>query len=332
MKKVVLKILLFPLALSAAPLDTNYFTFYKNEIITRAYISTDIFTLKQVNQNDKTAIFKPNQSLSSGVGIAYRWLVLSFGMTMADLTNNQIYGKSKETNFGLSATVNKSNFNFSIQNYKGFFIDNYSELGLKVNPKGLIPNLPNLSMNTIQVNYSYFFNGTKFSISPYIIGNTISTKTCGSFILSANILHYSLKNDSSFLSGISRFQSDQQIKSLTSIAPYISLGYGQNIIISKNLSAILVLNGGLGIEKQDYITKLNDALNYTTGSFRLDGFAGIMYNTPNYFISLTTNAIFVKHELIKSSFETQGNRFMFNFGYRFKPKSRLVWVGNKIGL
>lgn len=331
-KKIVLSILLTPALIHANVLDSNFFKLYQNDVIIGLYSSTDVFTLRQINQNENTFIFKPNQNLSVGFGFAYRWLVLGLGMTVADMTDNQKYGKSKRFSLGIGATIDKSTLYLNIQNFNGFYIKNYEDLGLSVNSMGQIPNLPNMYMTIINLNYSYFFNGLKFSTTPYTTGNSYMTKTCGSFILSSNLTHFTLKNDSSFVSFIPTIKDDNQIKSIVSIAPYISAGYGQNICISKNLSLILILNAGLGIEKKDYVTNSNKNYSNHLPSARIDGFAGIMYNKTNFFISMTTEPSFINHELVKSNFETNMNRLTINFGYRIKQKGRLNWIGNKIGL
>lgn len=331
-KKGLLILCILPGSLLAVPLDSNYFTFYKNDVILGLYSSTDLFTLKQINQNERTVIFKPNQYLSGGLGLAYRWLAVYIGIDYADLTESRIYGKSTVLSLAVGATINKTSLRFSLQNYSGFYLENYSELGLNMNPNGLIPNLPNMNMNTINLGYAYYFNGDKFSIAPYTTGNSVMTKNCGSFILSANLAYYSLKNDSSFVSSASKFQAEQRIKSLISIAPYISAGYGQNFILSKDISVILIANAGIGSEKMEYKTITDDVFTSTNSSFRLDGFGGILYNKPNFFFSLTSEFSFIEHRVILSSFETNMNRLTLNFGYRIKTKSRMKWIGNKIGL
>ena len=267
-----------------------------------------------------------------GLGIAYRWLVISLGLNVADLTDNQIYGKSKRFNFGLGATINKSNFSFKLLNFKGFYIQNYEELGLKISPSGLVPNLPNMSMNLVNLNYSYIVNGNKFSIVPYTTGNTVMTKSCGSPILSISLSHYALRNDSAFAPSLSKFQREQEIKSLTSFTPYLSLGYGQNFRLSNEFSLIMIGNAGLGFEKQDYKTNLTNDFSNTSSSYRLDGFGGILYNRSSYFLSLTSEFSILNHNLVKSKFESISNRLTLNMGYRIKSKSRVKWIGNKIDL
>ncbi len=314
------------------PLDTSYYRFYSGDLIMRTYSSTDIFSIRQINQNDKTAIFKPNQSLSAGLGISYRWLVLSFGLTVADLTDNKIYGKSNESLFGLSASVGKHYLSVYLQEYKGFYIENYNELGIRQPSSGAFPNLPNLTMSNAILSYQYFVSGNRFSIAPYTTGNVVAIKSSGSLILGAAITRYSLKNDSAFVKDVTRFRNDFQINSLQSFAPFIMVGYGFNFVLTDDLAAILIANIGGGIERQNYMNKNSEDLIEINPSYRFEGFGGIMYNRTRYFFSLTSNVIMMRHQLVSSSFETTNNKIMLNFGYRLQFKKRPIWIGNKIGL
>ncbi len=158
------------------------------------------------------------------------------------------------------------------------------------------------------------------------------TRNCGSFILSTNLAYYMLRNDSSFVPTASKYLSEQRVKSLTSISPYFSAGYGQNIVLTDNLSVILIVHGGIGAEKQEYTSSSLDEYRSTNVSYRFDGFGGILFNKPNYFISLTSELTLIDHRLIRSSFVTNTNRLTLNFGYRINMKSRIKWIGNKIGL
>jgi hypothetical protein len=148
-------------------LDSNYFNFYTNDIVLRTYTGTDMFYIKQVNASNKVVLFKPNQSLFIGLGVSYKWLVIGFSVTAADLNNQDVYGASNRTDLGIGASISKHYANVKYINFKGFYISNYEELGLRTSKTGLIPNLPNLRLELLVAEYNYYTNGNRFAYSPY---------------------------------------------------------------------------------------------------------------------------------------------------------------------
>ncbi len=317
--------------LIASPIDTNYFYNYKNDVVVRGIISSDGFFIKQVNTNSKTIILKPNQNSSTGIGFSYKWLVFSFRTTTADLTDNKVYGKSNEAFLAFSGYFSKHNFKLDAQTYRGFYIENFKDLGLTMR-NGQIPNLPNLTHSSLMLNYSYLTNGKKFSVAPYLIGNRMMKRSVGSPIFEIALSYYRLHSDSSLSGGSSQISTDQQINSLSSLTPYLSVGYGQNIKIFNNFHGLATLTGGVGIEKQVYSTTRNIETSYTNASLKLELMLGLIYNHEDFFISTLLNSLAIRHYLKNSELESNDSRFSLTFGYRFKLKNEIKWIGNKIGL
>jgi hypothetical protein len=323
---------LWTIHLNANPIDTNYFDIYKNDIIIRLFTSSDAFQIKQFNDQANSLVLKPNQNQAFGLGFSYRWLVFSFRTTVLDLTENSIYGKSSESNLALACFLNKHNFRLNAQIYKGFYIDNFEELGLKKGSTGQYPNMPNLSHSSFLLNYTYLTNGNKFSMSPFIIGNRDMKKTVGSVIFDLTVSLYRFQNDSIIGNGTSSIKLDQRVRSLTALAPYISAGYGQNIRITKHLNAMGLLTLGLGYEKQVYEITSGNKIEHSHGTLKLDAMLALSYCQPRYFISAIIVYQGMNHRLEKSNIETSEGRLMLTFGYRFKLKNEIKWIGNKIGL
>jgi hypothetical protein len=157
-------------------------------------------------------------------------------------------------------------------------------------------------------------------------------KNAGSLVLSASFSYYNLSNDSSFTPNVNRFSNEEQLKKLTSYAPYLSVGYGYNFVLGNNFNVIIIPKIGLGMERQEYLNKINELKYLSNLSLKIDGFTGLMWNTRNYFISMTGNGQLLSHNLRIVSFETFDANFLFTFGYRIQPKSSIKWIGNKIGL
>lgn len=283
-----------------------------------------------VGQNFEYDI-RPNVSTLARISINYKFLSFSFTYPPKIIPGNDddaLKGKTKGFGLGLNLNFNKWIQELQYSKVKGFYLENSDEY---VSPwiQGTTPYIqfPDLKVISFRGATSYKFN-SNYSLKAISTQTEIQLKSAGSFIPSLIYSYYIIDNQSN-----SAAQKTSQKSN--SFEALINIGYYYTFVLHKNWYTSLGVSQSAGLNYTSLLTRLPQAnvkTNYTTGVVRINGKAGIGYNSKRYFGGIELNAFkaYRNEDSPTVTLATTNTAFQIFFGYRFKPPKSVQNIMNEI--
>lgn len=145
--------------------------------------------------------YAPNGNVKFGGGFFYEWL--GFALTFQLPSSSESIKRQGETSsFDTQINLYSKMFTLDLfqQNYKGFYIANYQNLGTIYDPSSdIAPQRPDISTRNLGLNFSYFFNSDKYSARAAYMLNEKQMRNGGSFIAGAHVTAARVRGDSAIL-------------------------------------------------------------------------------------------------------------------------------------
>jgi hypothetical protein len=262
----------------------------------------------------------------TGIGLAYDKISFFAGFKTPGEVEQQLRkGKTRFSQFNLAITGIKLRIEASAKFYRGFYENNSANYIPGFNDSTSYFQSPDMKNNSFKVKAFYFLNNKKrFSYGAAYVNNVRQLKSAGSFLVSANVYTYSLKNDSTFIpSYINQYYlpwDDLNVFKATGIS--IGAGYTHTFTIFKRVFLNLLLS--FGIEQQHLVFETADGINkydkWKTALSAYDVRTSLGYNSKKFFLSFQTiidgNAYETPQLEVANSFINA----VFIIGYRFGVK------------
>lgn len=266
-------------------------------------------------ENDgNEADYYPNNRSGIGFGYANKKLVLDIAFNIKE--KDKI--KTERFDFqGSFLAKQRHIFDFFIQNYKGFNVEN--------NVGEDFVFRKDIRSFSIGSNYLYLFNYENFSMSTLKSGSMLNHKTSTTFGLGGFIIYNDIKGDTSILpdSLLPYFNEQAQIEDMNSIAGGILASFSTLFALPSNFFASISINPGIGLEYKDIETKIQDFTPKNPVIYKLGLFVAFGYNAENYYINLNFGRDYYSSDL------EYNNNGRFNltkaklvFGYNFWKKNK----------
>ena len=260
------------------------------------------FPTLEYESDDKTYSFKPNKPLSIASSFSWRNSSFSFAQDI-NSTKDKNMGKSKIIDFQFNNYGKKYYLNFAFQQYKGF--------SLPTETSTAYLHFDQLAINIYSANFTYVFNGDKYSIGAAFNRNEQQIKSAGSLLIGGVIFFSSLKNPPIFTEEI----NDYNKKNL-SFGP--NIGYTYNFVIWRNFLFSPSFTIGLnGIVDKNMDTK-NTRLLFNT---HLAAKFSIIYQHQNWGIGFTSSIqSFYLNKVAQYDTQITNAHVMFSVNRRFSFK------------
>lgn len=210
MKVKLIIFLLTTVCISAQKIDSAYIQAYTKKMAVTGFVSTNTLQLTQNGQ-----AFIPNYPINAGFGLAIKNTMINFAFaqSLSPLKSSK-YGKSTITDLQIHRYDRKFLIDFYYQRYKGF----YSE------KDNLINLYPELTVKQIGADFTYLFNGNKFSAKAAFEQSEKQLQSSGSFVIGAGFDWQKLTPDEKQLADSESSQNLQL---------GINSGYAYNWVINK---------------------------------------------------------------------------------------------------
>lgn len=239
-------------------INPKYIVSYKYLLTSRFYLLNESigFQVKPKGA-EKGILFKPNIHTKVGLAGFYKWF--GFGLAIRSPfyeRNEDIKGKSKIIDLRINAYGKAIAAEISIQDYKGFYIDNPDEIYDSWSVGDKYPKRPDIRISSKSAIIYYIFNYKKHSIRAAYLQNARQLKSSGSLMLMPAVLLLKLSADSCIipLSYIDKYNIDpsEQIRSGNFQLFGVSLGYSYTLVMLKNFYINASFLPGCFLQKYKY--------------------------------------------------------------------------------
>lgn len=311
-------------------IDSSYIEDFSDKLVVRQFIKQKFNKINiEDNKENKSITLKPNQRVSLGGGINYKWLGIDLAFKIPQNKDSESrFGKTSA--FDIQANVYLRQFTIDLLylNYKGYYIDNSSEYDKSSGEKILYEGL---TSGIIGIDFNYLFNHTKFSYRAAYLQNERQKKSAGSFVLGIFINSNSIKSDSSIIP--QNFWNEFNEEALITNARFLQLGsqfgYAHTFVIKK-LYLTLAFSLGLGYQKSNLRSIYNNESSiYHSLSIKARSRLAIGYNGDRLnfgFQNITDDFLLGNSE--KTTIDYTVGSFRFFVAYRFKAPQFLEKIGN----
>ncbi len=229
-------LLLFPINILRAQVDTSYVVKFKRELALQAYLSKKYTSLSyqfpsEYNEHE----YMPNSRTRLGVGVMWKAFALYLGYGFKFL-NDADKGNTKSLDLQLHYYGRRFLIDFFGQNYQGFYME-YPE------KSGNYVLRPDLKIFQYGVVGQYVFNGNKFSYTAAFNQDEWQKRSAGSFHLGLGLYYSLMMADSSYLLG-GTIVNHQELRSVL-VGP--NLGYAYTFVIGRRFFITPSLTVGLHV-------------------------------------------------------------------------------------
>jgi hypothetical protein len=220
-------------------INPEYIVDYKNLLTSRFYLLNESIGFQVKPEGAKNGVFfKPNIHTKVGLAGFYKWFGLGLAVRSPFYKRDEdIKGKSKIIDLRINAYGKAIAAEISIQDYKGFYIDNPDEVYDEWLPGGEYPKRPDMRISSTSAIFYYIFNYKKHSIRAAYIQNERQLKSSGSLMLMPAVLFLKLSADSCIIpkAYIDKYNIDpsEQIKSGNFKLFGMSAGYSYTLVMLK---------------------------------------------------------------------------------------------------
>ena len=319
--------------------DTSYYACYKSKLVITLPLSTRFINFELKDGISANSLkFQPNNQYDFGLCINSKFASFLMNTGVALFTNDEgIKGKTKYSDYQFNIYGKKSTVDFSLQTYKGFYVENsgkYSDFNNS--QKQLYEVRPDVAVYALSFNHYYLFNNKKFSYRSSFAFTEHQKKSAGSLLCGGYLSLFGIKADSALVSKsfAQYFTTNSNVTSASIFNFGYNVGYIYTLVIKKKLRITLSLVQGIGTNKTTIMREdaskeesdfkfsskqnLRMALGYDNGVF----FYGVMgmYDFYNF------------DDKTKSTLDYSYGKFRTFVGYRFSSEKRERKLLRKLNL
>jgi hypothetical protein len=255
-------------------------------------LNISVFTFKNANDmtlSGRTTLnYKPNDYAGIGFGLRLYWLGIAFSYAPKNI-QDKTKGNTTYTSIKLNSYGKKIGFDLYYLNYSGYYLgnsNNFPELSLPKKQEYIRSDLRTLN---IGANVYYIFNHQKYSYRSTFIQNEIQRRSAGSFMLSASMNYYQIKDDSSIIPkklNPSLFNDEARIEHGDFYNLSLMPGYGHTFVAFERLFLTISAFGGLNFQQQHYLSQSRSGERFNDNFVvipRAMARAGVGFNSKKFY-------------------------------------------------
>jgi hypothetical protein len=291
-----------------------------------------IFSTSILNADDNAKLkYRTSNPFRFGIAFDYRWFGIELGLNVPVLPSQKTRkGETKTSSFRFSVNGRRITFMAQYTNFHGFYLNNdqfiYNFLS-KLNP---LPKRPDMLSSIFQTNILYYFNHNQFS-NPAAVGQyERQIKSGGSPLAGLGVQFYELTADSSFIpkNFKEKFPNLSQIKSITGIQSYFTIGYIYSFILKKKWFLTLAASPSFTrFQSKETLFDASERLHWDLG-FRFESRLVFGHNGERLYYGAWHTGFWTNERLLSGNYLDQTMQtFRFFCGLRFKTRRSLGFLG-----
>jgi len=241
--------------------------------------------------------YNPNENLSFGFAGYHKKIGLDLAFNLPFVNNDyDKFGRTYQRDLNASMYGRKAIIDLSLQNYKGFYIENAKDLNPSWNSKhDPYPIRPDIKTFTLGGSFYFLLNPTRFSYRAAFNQDEAQKKSAGSLLVGGYMNYFNIESDSSIIPIELRSAFNERaylIKGKT-LTFGTGVGYAYTLVIRKHFFITLSAIPGIALvnfegqkENLDYFfskTKVafRSQIRLATGYNGEKFYAGFNLNTNN---------------------------------------------------
>lgn len=302
-----------------------YFDDYSNMLGLFLYAKQKYSSFSILDIESGEAInYSPNKQLNMGFGFNYKWLGIGIAFNLGFVNNDDdLYGKTKRLDWQTNIYTNKAVFDFYLQNYRGHYVENPSEVfsGWKDGDAPYIR--PDIASVSLGLSGMYVFNHKNFSYKAAFMQTAVQKKGAGSFILGASVFAKAVAGDSSVFPKGTDFDSLPPVVSHRAIYFGPKAAYAYNFIVAKHFFASVSFSMALEVGKVSNVLEDNTAYSSWNPIIHIQPRIAIGYNKPKWYAGFSA----VSDSYLEAS-NVDNNLYDFSFrsgNFRIFAGMRFSW-------
>lgn len=276
------------------------------------------FELSLIENPSNKLKFRPAQSNYAGVSLGYRWIggTLSFAVpSKAEIRD--VEGTSQYRDYRLSFYYRNWGAEASYNSFKGYLIDNSSELSSATLNGQTYYKLPDLLTRGYGINFIYVTNPERYSLPAAAEQSEIQENSAGSWLWMATFRHQSIENSGAIIPSEKQteFGTESSLRSIRMGSYAVGPGYGFNWVPGPFFVAPL-LAATAGFDAMTYDLE-NSTLEHGKLGLNLHLRIGMGVNARNFFLvgNLYADIFGIQTDTLQVSNNIQG--VTFSIGARF---------------
>jgi hypothetical protein len=273
--------------------------------------------------SNKLLSYTPNKQLNMGLGFHYKWMGIGIALNFGFINHDDnIYGDTKRIDLQTNIYMNKAVFDFYLQYYKNFYIENPKDAfsGWTGGNKPYVR--PDIGTLTMGLSGLYVFNHKHFSYKAAFVQTAIQKKNAGSFMLGGSAFLQGIVGDSSLLPMSSDFNRLPQVNAHSGFYFGVIVAYAYSFTIRKYFYISLSLLST--VEVGEIVNKFESG---TVSSawvpiIHIQPRMSVGYNRPKWYMGFS----FVRDSYFEGNKEEDDLEFSFSSGnFRLYTGMRFNW-------
>ncbi|PWT71849.1 MAG: hypothetical protein C5B59_17065 [Bacteroidetes bacterium] len=307
--------------------DSTFYQSYRDQLTARIYLSRKYNVIKLTPPYYTVPVmrYKPNTTLSIGIGGTYRSITVNVGVGISSF--NPDHAKGKTNYFDVQAHIYTRKWNFDLigQSYRGFYL---SPQGLGSGDAKTYYTRPDLGYHAGGVAMYRALNHKEFSYQAGLVQNEWQKKSVGSWLVGGNIFYGAIHADSVLVPGnVDAIYYQKGISKVHFFEVGPGIGYGYTLVIAQHLFVLAsaTLNADFRFSKELGSYQNWNRIDFTPNFiFR----AGAGYNTDKWSLSLlwVSNQVHVKGQGSDYKYLISAGNYKLIYARRFSLNKKIKKV------
>jgi hypothetical protein len=293
--------------------DTNYVYKYPHRFIINPSftIKNSNITVKDINNQGTTLVFKPNSPMKMGLVFAYKWARLSMGFKIPSYLNNKGNTETFMLNLTLQTRVQNWGGDAYVIHNKGFYLSNPQSVISTWSDRQAYPFYNTMQMLELGA-FTYVIFSDRLSLKSALQQNERQKTNAGGIAFQMGIKYTGLLTDPSFIPAAQKrfYLPLNETMKVGIMQMSFSPGYAYTFVY-KYIFATSVANVGLGFQTVSYESGISKGvLLDLTPKYKLQQIIG--YNGDDAFVKLIFQYENTSFQIENIKFLS--NRFSFTLG------------------
>ncbi|MCV9388708.1 DUF4421 domain-containing protein [Reichenbachiella ulvae] len=309
---------------SSNDLDYNqdYIVDYRDQLAIRHLAMIKSVSLIHYDKaTDQEYLFKPNENLNVGLGIATGWLALNAAFNLPAVNNDdEKYGRTQSFDLQSNIYTRKWAIDLAMQRYRGFHHSNSGSTIPNYN-SSIHPIRPDIKTLNLNASGIFIQNNQKFSYRAAFTQAERQMKSAGSWVFGGYANYYLMQADSTLIPHQLHDVADisRDFRSVSFLNFGISGGYAYTLVLFHRfyLSGSLALGFG-PLYQNGRKTSNRSAYSKWESEASITARMAMGYNGKRFFMGVTSFGATSIENTEEDSYLKRGyNTLRFFVGYRF---------------
>ncbi len=278
-----------------------------------AFSIADLLDLSSLNYANS------DSSMSTSIGINYKWLSLKMGFSFGLFDRNR---SGRKFDFSTQMHMPAITLSFAGNLYNGYYLKNTYPM-LQGWAEGTRYERPDIRTNMLRVSADYYHNHTRYSRKALTSAGELQRRTAGSFVAGIMFNRNVVSGDSSFIPTAvndSLFNYHSSMRHVRNIFVGADAGYALTIVTPVKVFVNMQFSLGFAYDRNLFQVDAASDRDFNSMNIFMQGIGNLGYNSDTWFLSISANLFAIEHALGDegASINSRNTLFQATLAYRIK--------------